>query len=286
MSSRIHTNGRGTGQGLSMIEFQCYNCGQKVAVSGRHAGRTGKCTKCGVLIHVPVPQQAPASRRAGIQPSLTKARPEQAPAAPARAAPPRARPRPQEPVALQMLRQEVQPAPTRRHPAWRPSSKSRGIKIVLLALFAVVTIVLVGAVTFWDFFTPSRNRMEAAIQEALPNRGTIGGKKTPFAEYEESKEGLDIIVTWALAEPVWDNKSMKLAGLDIVKVLRAVNDCGIDFRNVRVKVHVRGRDKAPPPTELLVIDASYSKYTVKRSGLDSFSVFSAADSIEVQQIGG
>jgi hypothetical protein len=79
---------------------------------------------------------------------------------------------------------------------------------------------------------------------------------------------------------------MNLAGLDIVKVLRAVNDCGIDFRNVRVKVHVRGRDKAPPPTELLVIDASYSKYTVKRSGLDSFSVFSAADSIEVQQIGG
>jgi hypothetical protein len=278
MSSRIHTSSRGTGQGQGMIEFHCYNCGLKITVSKQHAGKAGKCTKCGVLIHVPVPQQAPSSRRAGIQPSAGGARPEQAPAAPAR-------PRPQEPVALQMLRQDVQPIPTGRRPARRPSSKPRAVKIVLLALFAVATVVLVGAVTFRDFFTPSRNRMEAAIQEALPNRGAIGGKKTPFAEYEESKEGMDIIVTWALTEPVWDNKSMKLAGLEIVKVLRAVNDCGIDFRNVRVKVHVRGRDKALAPTELLVIDASYSKYTVKRSGLDSFSVFSVADSIDVRQMG-
>ena len=37
----------------TMIKFTCLNCNQSIRVDDRHAGKKGKCPKCGTAVVVP-----------------------------------------------------------------------------------------------------------------------------------------------------------------------------------------------------------------------------------------
>ena len=41
-------------QSSGYVEFACTGCHAKIRISGRHAGRTGKCKKCGATMRIPV----------------------------------------------------------------------------------------------------------------------------------------------------------------------------------------------------------------------------------------
>lgn len=51
-----------------MIRFRCGQCGQKIGVPEAHAGKRGKCPKCGAVVTIPAP--APAAVAAPQEPPI------------------------------------------------------------------------------------------------------------------------------------------------------------------------------------------------------------------------
>jgi len=58
-----------------MIQFQCKNCGQKISVPKTHAGKKGKCRRCGSIIVIPeIEDASPVAGKSNFSDSEVKTR--------------------------------------------------------------------------------------------------------------------------------------------------------------------------------------------------------------------
>lgn len=110
-----------------------------------------------------------------------------------------------------------------------------------------------------------QDRLAASLVEALGNSNRDTPRLAGLAV-----EGGEIVVSWAINDNLTSNLVRTGAALDVVDILQAVDELGIDYQQITVIGSFAMQDVYGNIEESIVVSAVYTRPTVDRIAFDTF----------------